>query len=126
MKEEEKKEKQRTLTQNRALHLYFQFVADTLNSAGLDMKKVLKPTIDILWTKYSIKEYLWKSVQNVMFGKESTKTLTTKEIDIVYDQLNKFLSEKFGISVPFPSLEELIWQEEFKSKKDKNMEDSKF
>jgi len=126
MKEEEKKEKQRTLTQNRALHLYFQFVADTLNDSGLDMKKVLKPTIDILWTKYSIKEYLWKSVQNVMFGKESTKTLTTKEIDIVYDQLNKFLSEKFGISVPFPSLEELIWQEEFKSKKDKNMEDSKF
>ena len=39
----EKTEKQRTIQQNRALHLYFQLIADRLNDAGLDMRVVLKP-----------------------------------------------------------------------------------
>ena len=34
--------KQRTFTQNAALHVYLQLLADELNDAGLDMKKNLK------------------------------------------------------------------------------------
>ena len=45
------KTKQRTLQQNKALHKYFEILADTLNEAGLDARVVLKPEIEIPWTK---------------------------------------------------------------------------
>jgi regulator of sigma D len=38
--------KQRTQTQNKALHKYCQMLADKLNDAGLDMKQTLKPSKD--------------------------------------------------------------------------------
>jgi len=40
----------RTLPQNSAMHLYFGWLAKAFNDAGLDMKKVLKPEVDIPWT----------------------------------------------------------------------------
>ena len=49
-------DKQRTAKQNRALHLYFTHLADELNSAGLDMRKTLKPGVEIPWDGKSIKE----------------------------------------------------------------------
>lgn len=107
-KEETKKEKKRTTQQNRALHLYFQMVADTLNDAGLDMRVVLKPGITIPWSKTSVKEYLWRPIQRLQLVKESTKDLTTKEIDLVFDTLNRHLGEKLGEHVPFPSIGEII------------------
>lgn len=39
--------RERTLTQNRAIHLWFTMLADALNDAGLDMRTVLKPEIEI-------------------------------------------------------------------------------
>jgi hypothetical protein len=42
--------KPRTMAQNSALHLWLGQVAQTLNDAGLDMKKTLKPNVDIPWT----------------------------------------------------------------------------
>lgn len=70
------------------------------------MRKVLKPSIEIRWTPHNIKEYLWRPVQIASLGKESTKDLNTKEIDIVWETLNRFLGERLGVHVPFPSLEE--------------------
>ncbi|MBT7929836.1 hypothetical protein HN682_07985 [Candidatus Peregrinibacteria bacterium] len=95
----------RTLTQNKAFHLYFKMLADELNSAGLDAKRVLKPEIDIPWTPDMIKRHLWKAVQDAMFEKDSTTKLTTKEVGEVYEVLNRHLGEKFSIHVPFPSEE---------------------
>lgn len=100
--------KQRTLTQNRALHLYFTKVAKELNDAGLDLRAVLKPTVEIPWGTESIKTFLWKPVQKLQLGKESTTELTTQEIDKVYETLNRFLGEKHGIHVAFPSEEEML------------------
>ena len=105
---EEKKEKQRTILQNNALHLYFENLAETLNSAGLDMKKVLKPEIDIPWSKETVKEYLWKPIQNAQLGKKSTTELTTKEIDKVFDTINRHLGEKLGVHTDFPSIEDIL------------------
>ena len=101
-------DKQRTIQQNKALHKWFELVADELNDAGLDMKKVLKPNIDISWTKSSIKEYLWRPVQYAMLGKKSTRNLSKKQIDPVWEQINRFLGEKHGIHVGFPSIENFI------------------
>jgi len=51
-------EKQRTLKQNKSLHKFCELLADELNAAGLDMKTVLKPSVDIPWSKTSVKEFL--------------------------------------------------------------------
>ena len=101
-----KKPKKRTNQQNNALHLYFDHLADELNMAGYDMKKTLKPGIEIWWTPESIKNYLWRPIQQIMFNKYSTTELETNEVTKVYETLNRHTAEKFGISVIFPSEEE--------------------
>ncbi len=99
-------EKKRTSQQNKSLHLYFGLVADALNAAGLDIHVVLQPGMDIRWSPETVKELLWRTIQRVQLGKESTTQLTTKEIDQVYDTLNAHLS-KLGIEQAFPSIEEI-------------------
>src|SRR5262245_12906276 len=97
-------EKQRTAQQNKALHVYFQLISDTLNDAGLDMRVVLKPSVEIPWTPKTVKEYLWRAVQRIQLRKESTTELTTTEIDKVVQTLNAHLA-KFGIEQQFPSIQ---------------------
>ena len=121
-------EKQRTIQQNRALHKYFGLLANSFNDAGLDMKKVLKPEIDIPWSGASVKEYIWKPIMKAQLQKSSTTELTTKEIDKVFDTINRFLSEKFGITESFPSIEEIISkqrEEEDKKAVEKQLEEEK-
>ena len=108
MKPAEKPLKQRTIQQNRAMHKYFQLVADRLNDAGLDMRIVLKPEVEIPWAPASVKEYLWRPIQRLMLQKESTTMLTTRDIDRVYETLNRFLAEKHGVSEPWPSFDDLL------------------
>jgi hypothetical protein len=93
----------RTLQQNKAMHKYFRSLADALNAAGLDMKKVLKPHIDIPWTPESVKRQLWIPVQEAMLEKDSTTALETHEVDKIYKTMSRHLSEKFGVNVEFPS-----------------------
>ena len=103
--------KKRTITQNRALHLWFQQLADALTETGLDMRVVLKPDIEIRWTKESVKEYLWKPVMEKMFGNKSTTEMTTTEIDEIFEVISKHLGEKFGEFmdyIPFPSIETMM------------------
>ncbi len=107
-----KKYPTRTVQQNKALHVLFNLLANELNEAGLDMRKTLKPEIDIAWSPAAIKEYLWRPVQKAQLNKVSTTELTTKEIDEVFDTISRHLGEKFGLHVRFPSIEELILMEE--------------
>lgn len=107
---EVKTEKQRTIQQNRALHLYFTLVANALNEAGLDMRVVLKPGIAIPWSAETVKEHLWRVIQKAQLQKESTTELSTADIDKVWLTLNTHLAEKFGIDQPFPSVEEIMNQ----------------
>src|SRR3990167_1784755 len=99
--------KPRTTQQNRALHLYFGLVAEELNDAGLDMRAILKPEVDIPWTARNVKEFLWRPVQKIQLGKVSTTDLATKEIDVVFETVNRHLA-KHGIHVPFPNIEEIM------------------
>jgi len=103
-------EKQRTLTQNRALHLMFEHLALELSEAGLDMKKTLKPEVDIPWEKESVKTWLWKPLQMALLGKESTTELTTKDIDKVMNVLTRHLGTKFGVEIMFPSIETIMME----------------
>lgn len=111
MTNEDKPVKTRTETQNKALHLFFTQLAEELNNAGYDMKKTLKPEIDIPWSAHTVKEYLWRPIMTAQLGKTSTTELTTKEIDQVFDVINRHLGEKFGIHVDFPSIDSLMFKQ---------------
>lgn len=96
---------QRTGQQNRAMHLFFEMLAKNLNDAGLDMRKVLKPEISIPWTKQSVKDQLWREIQQAMYSKRSTTDLLKQEeIDRIHEVLMRHLGEKFHVEyIPFPS-----------------------
>ena len=98
-------DEQRTRLQNKALYKYFELLAEALNDAGLDMKTVLKPEIDIPWTKDSVKIHLWKPIQKIMMDKDSTTEMNTKDPSNIYQVLDRHLDEKFNISVDWPSHE---------------------
>lgn len=100
--------RQRTIAQNRALHLYFTQLADELTSAGLDMRRTLKAEIDIRWDGRMVKEYLWRPIMEAKLGKTSTTEMTTTDIDKVFDTITKHLGERFGLYIQFPSIESQI------------------
>ena len=72
------------------------------------MRKTLKPSVDIWWNKDMVKEYIWRPIQKAQLGKKSTTELTTKDIDKVFETINRFLGEKHKVHVPFPSIEEVM------------------
>lgn len=97
---------QRTVKQNRSLHLGLSMLADALNEAGLDQRKVLKPSIAIPWDMISIKEQLFKPILNAVKHKESTTEMDTTDLTEIWDILFKHLGERFTIEyIPFPSEE---------------------
>ena len=95
--------KPRTLLQNNSLHKYLTMLAEELQEAGLDMKQILKPHIEIPPTPELLKDHLWRPIQISMFGKQSTTELTTIEVNKIYEVLNRHLGEKFGVHVPWPA-----------------------
>lgn len=104
-------ERKRTITQNKALHVYFELLATALNDAGLDMKRTLKPEVDIPWSAVSVKEHLWRPIQKAIIDKQSTKEASTAEYGPVYETLNRHTSDRFGISIPWPSRDQRFSEE---------------
>lgn len=101
-------ESKRTSKQNRALHKFFDNLARELNEAGLDMRVVLKPEVDIPWNRNTVKEYIWRPIQKHQLLKKSTTELSTKDIDEVFLVISKMLGEKFGLQIDFPSIENFL------------------
>ena len=93
---------QRTKKQNDCLHEACGNLATAFNDGGLDMRKVLKPGVDIPWTKESVKEYLFNSISEVMFDGRTSSQLDTKEIQEVWQTLMRFTGEKHGVTVNWP------------------------
>lgn len=107
-------EKPRTLAQNRAAHLWFEYLAQELNDAGLTVTKTLKADADIPWTKETVKELLFKQIMNLMYHKDSTTQLTTKELIQTAEVLSRHLAQHHGIQIDFPSLETMLMNERTK------------
>lgn len=95
-----RKAKQRTLTQNKALHLFCQWLADTLNEAGYDMRKTLREDVEVPWTQASVKEYLWRPIQIAMTDKQSTTEITTVEPTDIHAVLSRHLGQRLGVVCP--------------------------
>jgi hypothetical protein len=98
-------EKQRTDQQRKSIELFCRFLAKALNDAGMDQRKVfaaMREGVEIPWSQETVKENLWKQIQEALFDKKSTTELEPKEVSRVYEVLNRFTGERFGVSLPFP------------------------
>lgn len=98
-------DKQRTCQQNKALHVWLDQVAKTLNTAGLDMRTVLEAkSVDVLWTSASVKEVLWRPVFKAMTTEESSIDASTKDYHSVCEVLTRHLGQNMGVALPpFPN-----------------------
>lgn len=97
------KEEQITTKQMDSLHLWFRLLGNALNDAGWDMKKTLKEEVEIPWTEQMVKSHIWKTVQRIMVEKESTKQLTTKDVNKIYEVVDRHISSKTGVHVEWPT-----------------------
>lgn len=94
--------RQRTLTQNAALHKWCDLMAQELNDKGLDMRLVLSHHAEIPWSGHEVKERLWRPVQLSVLGKESTTEADRQQYTEVYEVLNRHFGERFGLHVGWP------------------------
>lgn len=101
---------QRTSLQNNALHLYLSQVAEALAREGHTMQDVTKAIrrAEIRPTMAALKEVVWRPLQEIILAKKSTTELSKQDIDPVYEAMNKWLGQEFGIHVPFPNDEDKI------------------
>ncbi len=93
----------RTALQGRSIHKYCRDLSDALNDAGITRAAAMKETTDCAWSMDAVKVNLWHPIQLALFGTESTAKLNKKQVSEVYENLNLFTCEKFGLSVYFPN-----------------------
>jgi len=88
---------------NNALHLLFRQMADALNDTGRTFvfKGLKGIDIEVKYTEALVKETIWKPLQNALLEKSSTTQLTSKDIDLIFEILNKWFGEQ-GIQILFP------------------------
>jgi len=98
----------RTCTQNRAMHKYFELVAEALNAGGYTKIAVLaflKKTMP--WSKESVKDDIWRNIMIAVGLGDKTSKLKSNEITKVYEYANQFITERLKMeSIPFPKKEE--------------------
>ena len=102
---------QRTLQQNKAMHKYFYDLANALSDAGFTIEKTLTKPLDVNWTPSSVKEFLWKPVQDALYQLESTTELSASQVTHVYENLNRHIANITGVHVEFPCRELLDYSE---------------
>lgn len=97
----------RTSQQNKAIHKYLEMVSEALDREGHTMQDVIKAIkrAEIRPTKNALKEVVWKPLQEIVLGKTSTTELETKDVDKIYEIMNKWLGDHFELHVPFPTEE---------------------
>lgn len=82
-----------------ALHVYCRNVAQELRRLDYDFRE---SEIEVQPSEELVKKHMWKAVQKTLFGSDSTKKLTRQQTQEIYETLNRFLIERFGIHVPWP------------------------
>ena len=94
--------RQRTKLQNRSLHSYLGQMSKKLNAAGYDFKQVVK--LPVSFTTENMKEYMFHPVMTKMYPDiESTKDLTTVQLQSVYEAFNGALAIRFEVSGDWPN-----------------------
>lgn len=96
---------QRTRKQNNAMWLWLRQLSEALNEAGYDMRKTLKPHVDIPWDKDAkmAKRFLWDPIMEVITEQSSSTKLKKQDIDKIQETIARHLAETTGVSVAFPT-----------------------
>ncbi len=92
----------RSISQNNALHLLFEWTAEQVNETNLTLRDLVVD-VDVPVNATTIKEF-WRAIQLEQTGKKSTKDLEQGEVDKVFETFNRHLA-KHGIELTFPSHE---------------------
>jgi len=99
---------ERTNQQNKALHLWLEMLADALNDAGYSVNDKIVFKAEISFTKENLKESAVRPVMTALFPEiESTAKLSKTQIQDVYMHVDRAISERTGISIPWPTQEQL-------------------
>ena len=65
------------------------------------------PAIKVKWTQWSVKEYLWKPIQAMLYGKRSTTELGRTEVSEVHEELMRIMGEHYCVDyIDFPHEED--------------------
>lgn len=97
--------KKRTLSQNSALHKYFDLIAKQFHELGWTYNYSNPFTghlIELNWNTNLIKDFIWRPIQQTLFGIESTTELTSKQINDIIDVLTLHFGNS-GIKIDFPN-----------------------
>lgn len=94
---------QRTSQQNKALHKGLTQIADHLVENNITLQQAFQ-NLEIRPTMEAIKS-VFRQIAQAKYNIESTRDLETKQIDEVWEDLTKALSETTGVYFSFPSIE---------------------
>jgi hypothetical protein len=94
-------EEKRTAQQRKSLELWCRKVAQSLNTAGMDVQHTLAvKEVSIPWSQELVKELLFRPIFKAISGEESTAQADTKQYDLVYHTLVRHMGEKLGVVLP--------------------------
>jgi len=108
--EQSEEEKQRSALQNSSLHKYCANISGDMNAAGYTQRQLVgsfKQGFELPVTPAMIKD-IFREVGKAMFKKDSTRKLTTVEIQKVYEVVDARFGEITGIRSEWPSRESLM------------------
>jgi len=94
--------RQRSPKQRAALEVYCRMLGESLNDAGYDMRRVLKSEVEIPWNQETVKEYIWRPIQKLVTGDESTTQPDRDEYPEIFEVIYRHMVEKFGVVVAWP------------------------
>lgn len=89
--------------QRKAFHKGCQEIADLLVEHGVSLNTVIQ-NIEVRPTMHSVKDIL-RSVARSKYGVDSTEQLDTHQMNQVWEEVTKTISEVTGVFVPFPCME---------------------
>jgi hypothetical protein len=100
--------KPRTPKQNSSLWKYCTLLAEALNAAGYDLRTFpFKDGLEIPFTKTSVMDVFWRNIQEAMYGTDSTRKLSTTDMQKVYEAVDRAISTRAGVHVEWPSMESM-------------------
>ncbi len=103
MSEKDSSSQQRTQQQNKSIHLGCQQIANHLVENGVSLQEAFS-SLEIRPTMESIKG-IFRQIAHAKYGVDSTKDLEKKQVDEVWEDLSKALSESTGVYFGFPSMD---------------------
>ena len=90
------------------MHKYWRMFAQDMTDAGYtDLRDFLTKPFEIPILKDTVEHMIWKRVQLALTGKEHSSDLEPHEVNLVYQHVSHYLSERHDLSTPFPSKEGL-------------------